>query len=350
MVAMKPLLLVVAVMPLVACVAGDRAANNGVCPAGEVCSTKTPKGLSFIGANLSDATLTALGGPLPTLIGGTQEVRLELADSSPVAPLTLPFVADPGTGGAFTIASSATSSVTIRGAAAASSYLRILDPADRALYDRKLLAGATLDHVSLVSIHEELPSGQALAVTPSGGDVAIALWGGYPVNLVGRVADTSMRLTLPPGATQVAWDAVHLTNPALGHQVITVAAGDHAAVEVAFDVVAPGAVDRIVVQQPLGPVKVHDGAYACFSALAGDRAVIGLPWTITVDGTVATGSPPNCAIIPTDHVGTVTVVASAAGKQLTLAVQVVAAAARTLPTVTVDEPVRSIYGERAAMR
>jgi hypothetical protein len=41
-------------LSLVACFGGERA-KTGQCPAGEVCSDKTPRGLHFIGNRLVDA-------------------------------------------------------------------------------------------------------------------------------------------------------------------------------------------------------------------------------------------------------------------------------------------------------
>src|SRR6187402_2643497 len=88
-------LCLVSVSPMVAACTGGERANSGECPAGEVCSPETPRGLHFIGNAMSDQLLGSLFGPAATAVGGTQEVALEWdrGDGNLVA-FTLPYRAD----------------------------------------------------------------------------------------------------------------------------------------------------------------------------------------------------------------------------------------------------------------
>ena len=81
-------------LPLVACMGGERN-QSGECPAGEVCSPKTPYGLLFVGNALAGEALAPAFGPAATAIGGTQDIELhyDRGDGIDVA-LDLPYDAD----------------------------------------------------------------------------------------------------------------------------------------------------------------------------------------------------------------------------------------------------------------
>src|SRR5579862_1969993 len=77
-------------LALAACqTAGDRS-GTGMCPQGEVCSPKTPKGLDFRGPDyaddwIADATIK------PTAVGGTQTIQI--LDAEDQQPLTFAYTA-----------------------------------------------------------------------------------------------------------------------------------------------------------------------------------------------------------------------------------------------------------------
>src|SRR5688572_11558874 len=94
---MKPIFLstLLAAVPLVAACTGGERASSGECPAGEICSPETPRGLHFIGNAMSDQLLGSLFGPAATAVGGTQEIALEWDRGDGVlVAFTLPYAAD----------------------------------------------------------------------------------------------------------------------------------------------------------------------------------------------------------------------------------------------------------------
>ncbi|MBA3454583.1 MAG: hypothetical protein H0T42_15950, partial [Deltaproteobacteria bacterium] len=147
---MKPILLstLLAAVPLVAACTGGERASSGECPAGEICSPETPRGLHFIGNAMSNQVFGSLFGPAPTAIGGTQEVALEWdrGDGNLVA-FTLPYLADDDGANGVAVASTSGSVVTVRGTASRKNYLRIVEPQFDELYDRYELAAAAIESI-----------------------------------------------------------------------------------------------------------------------------------------------------------------------------------------------------------
>ena len=216
--------------PLVACTGGERNVS-GECPAGEVCSDKTPRGLHFIGNALADEVLGSALGPPATAIGGTQEIALEYSrgDGNRIA-LDLPYAADDDGGLGVTVDSTSGSVVTVRGAGSRTNYLRIVDPATEELYDRYELAGAALSTMRLVGTElERLPTARPEIVWATGDqEIGIALVGQVQVGnspQLQRLVDTSMELALA-GSTRTGWDTLRVANGVAGVHTLTITAGD----------------------------------------------------------------------------------------------------------------------------
>lgn len=345
---MKRLLAYLLIVPAAACTGGERA-NSGQCPAGEVCSPKTPNGLHFIGNQLADDL--NLVGPSPTAIGGTQDIALQYdrGDGILIA-LDLPFTADDMGGAGVKIVSTSGSVVSVSGQGSFTNYLRILDAADGTLFDRKQLTGASLDTIELLPMNlERIPAHAQLAFATGDFDIAIGLYGqvqesGGPTPE--RIVDSTMSLDLP-GATKTAWDTLHNAGATVGTRTLTVTAGDKPAAQ--LDVVVVSAADQVAPLDAPQSLMPNIASDVCFTATAAGRTVVGLPWTFTVDGVSEAHATfaPNCISVTTAKTsGTVSVVGAAGGQMATLQLNVGAAARKTV----LPERIRpTTEGERASM-
>ena len=329
-------------VPLTACNLGERA-MTGECPRGEICSDDTPSGLNFDGASLSDGFLDF--GSHPTLVGGTQAIRLEHApDALGFRPLTLPYLADDEGGRGVKVDHTSGSVVTLRGVASRTNYLRITD-LDGALYDRKQFEGASLTEIRVVPARsEQIATGDAVVFAPGSQDLTVALVGETEGGLAERAVDESMTIALP-GATRTRWDTLRFSAATVGLHSLTVTAGDRPAAAIDVEVVA-GA-DSLIAQAPLSPLAVGQGSIVCFSAHAAGRHVAGLAWTFSSDnGPIQAWLAPNCAAVQPERAGTLIVTASA-GAQTLEAPFTVSAQARS-GAVSLQPPHGSPAGERAA--
>ena len=354
-------LLYLASLPFLAvgCYGGERY-NTGACPAGETCSSLTPKGLQFVGNALVDDIL--ISGPRATAIGGTQVVALEYnrPNDNVTVALDLPFTADDDGGLGVKVSATSGSQVTMLGAGSRTNYLRILDK-DGLLMDRKELTGAAVDKFELTpSDFESIPSGALLAFAPGKRTVGVALYGAVqhstgPVSE--RIVDTSMQLDLA-GATTKAWDTLEVANATVGTSTLTVTAGDKPAASLDFVVVDHA--DALAAIDPAPTTIMPNGSQSiCFAATMASspdaRYIAGLTWTFNVDGQQKMQGDGmvtrNCVSVNTTKTsGTVTVQASAGGQSASVVLTV--AAARSIapaPAVHTSADAVSTDGDRAAL-
>ena len=316
-----------------ACMAGDRALT-GMCPNNEVCSPATPDGLDFDGASIVGEPLAS--GPAPTAIGGTQQI--ELYDDATDAPLAVPFTVNDDGAQGVRFEQQNGNVVTVRGVGASGNYLIIYDATDDGVLDQKLLDGAQIDTIALVSAttFEVVPSGMPIVYLPGVTDVGIAL-SGQVQGAEARLIDTSMTATLAGAtATQPAWDTLELGSASPGDFALTVTAGDVASTQLTVSVVAGPDTLALAPQTPGQPL--------CFAATNNGRFVSGLEWTFTLNG-VADQELGNCMELTDDPAGEpVTIVASAGGLTTTVETTVTAHAAHRVTRY------RLAAGERAAMQ
>jgi hypothetical protein len=343
--------------PLAACGDLGERAQTGDCPAGEVCSDDTPRGLHFDGPALGDAFLS-LGGPHPTLAGGTQQLRLTYDDSGTgfTRPLDRPYLADDEGGAGVEVERTSGAVVTLRGVSSRTNYLRITDP-DGALYDRKQLEGATFTGISLgPKTREQVLPGDSVVFAPGTLELTVALSGRLEDGRTARVVDESLAIAAP-GAIRSAWDSVRLPALTVGIYTVTARAGDHP--EAARDVEVVAAADSIVAHAPAPLPVVAQASVVCFSARAAGRHVAGLAWTFATDnGTTQAWLTRNCAIVVPEREGALTVTARAGGQLIAAPLTVAAtappaAAARSAAATSAaatPEPssLRTSAGERAA--
>jgi hypothetical protein len=343
----------------VGCYGGERY-NTGECPAGETCSSLTPKGLQFVGNTLADDVL--ISGPRATAIGGTQVVALEYnrpGDGVTVA-LDLPYTADDDGGLGVKVSATSGSQVTMVGAGSRTNYLRILDQ-DGLLMDRKELTGAALDHIELTPTDfESIPAGMQLAFAPGNRKVGVALYGDVqhssgPVSE--RLVDTSMTVDLA-GSTKSSWDTLEVANATVGTRTITVTAGDKPPVNVDFVVVDHA--DAVSAIDPPPTTIMPNGSQSiCFKATMAStpdaRYIAGLTWSFSIDGVEKSQGDGmvtrNCVSVNTTKTtGTVSVQASAGGQSATVMLTV--GAARSIAPITAvhtSADAVSTDGDRAAL-
>lgn len=146
-------------------VEGERSADMGACPEGEVCSKRTPTGLRFVGAFLFDNETLRLG---PVIAGGTFDLglRAHTGEELPAYAFEIenPTVLRGQHGqGVFGPLDERTGQplypvdghLTLTGRAAGQSYVRIVDPETGELFDRLPLDVVEIEDVRLVNVGDE---------------------------------------------------------------------------------------------------------------------------------------------------------------------------------------------------
>jgi hypothetical protein len=347
-------------LALVACDTAGERADTGECPAGEVCSDATPRGLHFIGVGLADELFSG-NGPAATAIGGTQEVALEYdrGDGVRIA-MNKAYDADDDGGLGVTVVGKSGSVVTVKGARSRSNYLRIVDPATGELYDRYTLTGAAVKQMRIVGTEfESLPSNRPELVFATGDQqIGVALVGDVQETggtAAERIVDTSMILDLP-GSVRTSWDSVRIANAQVGTYPLVVTAGDKPAATLPIEIVAAADAISVIGEQPTVPASSH--ATVCFQATHNGRYIYGLTWTFHANGTTRTNGKSdilrNCISVSSEGMisGSIPVTAVAGGQ--TFAVNVlVGQSARSLTDIAPSSAaiVRSVptEGDRASM-
>ncbi len=289
---MRFLLLVVVAMP--ACALDDRGdrgddgvtvtwpsdppPSNGNCPTGEMCSSQTPNGLSFVGAQpiflpFPNGLVTNINHQIAA--GGTDVVDLQLAGKD----FALPFQALPDYASILAVTGVTGANVSLRAVQPGTAYLRVVDSAGL-LYDREDYAIGNLTTIVPVPVGEQVTApgnGQnASSYVFAAGKrtIGIALLDGPGIG-AHRLIDTSLSLSLA-GATQPRWDELAIPSAVAGHYSVGVSVGGTG---------APQLVDVEVVDkaEAITPIPVS-GAVVCFAATVHGAFVAGLAWKYTVGG------------------------------------------------------------------
>lgn len=126
-------------------VQGERAANGGACPDGEVCSSAVEGGLLFFGQVLYDEGLNRLG---PVIVGGS----FELNYANPFGAALPGNVAIPS--GAGEVLSTHTDGVVLVGNEPGTLTVRVVDRETEELFDRLRIEVVALERVELVNVNE----------------------------------------------------------------------------------------------------------------------------------------------------------------------------------------------------
>ncbi|MEZ4365079.1 MAG: hypothetical protein R2939_02185 [Kofleriaceae bacterium] len=336
------------------CGVGDRAADDGVCPPGEVCSDDTPRGLFFAGLPFTDGSSTI---PAATAVGGTQPITLseQLPDGTS-APFELPFGVDVGLGDVLAYVSQGWAEVTVAGVAPGQAWLRITQPGGSLLYDRYQLAVGELASIAATPTQPERPRPGPRAFLVDAGPIGLALSATDGERLVD--AGLTAQLDGAP-LSKPAWDEVDLDGLSVGTYDLDVVAGG---VSYPVAVRLVDAVDALAVDpprncyEPEAPLDTASLVEVCFHALTDDAEVAGLSWaftasnaTLSVPVSLTPGEPGagvNCAYLVPVAAGPVAVTASAAGLTLETSFEAAAASARVRPPL--PPPTRPGAGARAA--
>lgn len=323
---------------LAGCTAGDRALFG--CPEDEVCSDRTPNGLHFFGAPLAGELLDL--GPPVIAVGGTQLITLqEPVGDDELATFTAAYAADDGGGPAIRVDATDGPVVTLRGDAEGKNLIRIVDPDDGALFDRKEFQAAPLTGLRIVPATIE-DVGDDFVFAAGDLRVGVALLGG-DLGSEFRLVDESMTLTLA-GATRTAWDTVELADAPAGTYDLEVAAGGLPAAVVSFEVV--DTIDELATDGPGGSLIAGQGGLICFTARSTGRDVAGLAWSFETDNGTHTELVANCAAVTPERAGTLTITATAGGLTRAETFPVGAAARRVAPAQL--PPRAATAGDRAA--
>jgi hypothetical protein len=316
----------------------------GECPEGETCSAATPRGLHFRGPLLGEGFFDV--GDVKTLaLGGTEEVRVEIADDDGArAPFLTPFDVDVDAPIA-TVEVAAGDAFTLRAEAAGDANVRLVDPATGELFDRIRIATLPIARISTqpsVSVALDAAFSQVTprALYAPGATGYLRLAAANALSLV----DTSARIT-GAGVTQTGWDRFVVGDLAAGAHVLEVAAGGGALVDVPFEVALPdhivGRRDSVIRGQP---------TLVCFVAHRGADAVhAAFDEYTSAQGTIERAGYDGCVNFTADVLGPVTVHVRAGGLEADFVMTSVAAATgRTAPEGTAPA-IGDTAGERAAL-
>lgn len=324
-------LLLAASLLVAACASEGLRADSGDCPAGEVCSDKTPTGLLFAGSLFAGELLLADRSVKVTAAGGSQTIQVRLNQAG--EPLPGPFTADiEGTG--WSLLASDDTQVVVAAApqASAPGLLRIADPATGELFDAIELEVLPVERVELHPASREITAGDRPWALYSGGRRAVYA----DLRAAGevRLADESLAIA---GGAKIAWDVAALGAFAPGAVAVEVTTGAGQRFPLEANLV--DAIDVIEVDsQPDGPLTAGGMGFFCFRALSGDAIARGASWRFRADGALRVGDDAavladNCPLVHADQAGTGTLVAEAAGRSLALTIEVVAdgSSARSAP-------------------
>lgn len=345
---------------------GDRAGSNDqcftqpcetVCPAGETCSPDTPVGLFFASDSLF-GELFGSAGPHPVAEGGTQRIQV-FRDKDGFTPFS-PFDATATT--PIEITQVDAPSVTVRGGAAGSGFLRIIDPDDGALHDRIAIqvlpiTSARITDTSMALFDWEGSETLDLALfAGSGVSLGLLLYGGESTRLVDYSTTFTITGDAMEGGDVALWDQRSVTVGASGSVSVSVKTGSG----MPFDVTMP-VVDKIddivaiknVFSKDLSqPLDVGSEQMVCFRGMADTRVVAGLSWVFSGEGQIeAKTLDAMCASIKPLAVGNASIVVEAGGMTKSFPVTMKASAKANAPVEKASFP-REVHlgptpGERA---
>jgi hypothetical protein len=325
--------------------AGDRSAT-GMCPQGEVCSTKTPKGLHFRGPDFADdwfadATIKR------TAVGGTQTITILNAQDE--QDLAFPFNASLDTTALSADAPQA-AKLTLHGASAGTALLRITDASDGKLFDRVTVEATPIAQADVVAFHDEMlrasdPAPAMLVDTNV--QLMARLWDSTGLH---RLVDQSLVLTVTgQTSTPDTWDTVSLTPNAIGTIGVTLRAGG---VQRATTISVVDGIDHVVpgwtsFDGTSNPPRANQSLVACVEAQRNGVPVVGLTYALTATGadSSAVWVASNCVSFSRATAGTVTIHGTAAGQSADLVVDVGPAMAQPYvarPDVTPGELAYSV--------
>lgn len=307
---------------------GERAGHDGDgdnCPAGEVCSDKTPEGLIFYSDLFSGVRRMALGG----------RMELWMQDAHSLDELRFAYRAT--TEGLVEVARQDGNQVSLRAVAEGTDLLRIVDRDDGKLFDRIELSAAPIASVELTS---KSPRGFFPSRPP-------ALWANagevpFDVALLARDRgalydrDLAVRSNGAVINPEILGATFGVSAASAGTLVLQIHAGAGV-----HPVSIPVVTSLDLLERPIVSARVGAATTICFNAVSASRNVERPPWTYASSGVAGEGDSFGCFRTTPSVVGPASVTASAGGLTTTATFTVQAAttsAAATGATATAATP------------
>lgn len=315
---------------------GERADHDGDgdnCPAGEVCSDKTPEGLIFYSNLFSGVRRMATGG------------RMELWIQDAYNLDALRFAYRATTGGLVEVASQDDNRVSLRAVAEGTDMLRIVDRDDGKLFDRIEISAAPIASVEVTS---KSPRGFFPSRPP-------ALWANagevlFDVDLLARdrgsLYDRDLEVTASGAVINPAVPGATFGVSAAGAGTLVLrihaGAGEH-------PVSIPVVTSLDLLESPLVSARAGTEVKICFNAVRASRNVERPPWTYTASGVTGEGDAFGCFRTTPAAAGPASVTASAGGLSTTatFTVQPATTTAATATSAAALAPADDVTGEVA---
>lgn len=293
---------------------GERAARDGACPAGEICSDTAPAGLTFQGAQPADNFFGAVG-VLTTAVGGTQTVTVST---------DLGFTAMSATPSILGVDAVTPPTVLVHGKGDGSGTLRVLAPDTDELLDRVDLQVAPITKATVLPLDlaivalgpEELRNAPwaMLAGTATSTKLVVHLM----ANDVDRAVDEGLTLTPASGsASQLKWDLFDVSVPSTNSTAsFSIHAGGATFQASAAVVTTIDDIMSLPINDSSG-VALGGLSTFCFVAQSGGASVGGAEWTFSGSAgiTVAASEIPGnvCVNVTGTAEGPATLTATASG-------------------------------------
>lgn len=315
----RAILALTAALSLAACVSpsapGERARRPGGCPAEEVCSDRTLKGLWFRGPRRfgTDAHIF-----VPTAVGGRQTLTALYADE-PHNPYVAGFYARITDRSIFSV-EAVPPEIEVRASSAGKAMLRLLDADTYKLLDRIEIEAAPIARISLAPY--DLPASSARWALLVDGRIPLAL----------TLQDKDDRVLADETASvdshgaeiaREAWDRYRVSAQYPGQVSFAVRAGGEPSFQTVEVVSAiqdiTGESQESLAGKPLQVKLGTNATYLCFTARSGAAMVAGAKWTFTPSAGVeaAEAAPPeglkSCAALTGTTPGTATLTVEASG-------------------------------------
>jgi len=291
------------------------------CPPREVCSPKTPYGLSFTLPVLFDRDETWLNS-LPVAVGGTMQIALGLPSSSGSRPLDLPYraVAD----GPVTVKGTLGPVVTIAGVQTGQTMLRILDAEDGTLFSKRIVESA---EAAKIEVTTDLERGGTAMERPVAFAVGAQRMGVHLLDDKARpLVDSSMKLALD-GATQTAWDTLTASVATPGVRTLTASFDIQATRTFEVPFVDHADALELFYEAPMTYGSRGHAELECFYPVSDGYYVVGKSsdWSFSTDtGTLRYfgSDAPGCVDITPTELGMLHLTAQALGASKTLTINV----------------------------
>ena len=256
---------------------GERARREGGCPAEEICSDRTPKGLWFRGPRRFGTDVHMF---CPTAVGGKQTLTALYADE-PHNPYVAAFQARLTDRSIFSV-DAVPPEIEVRASSAGKAMLRLLDADTSKLLDRIEIEAAPIARISLAPYDLPTPNTRWALLVDGRAPLALTLQ-----DKDNRVLADETASVAAHGAqiTQEAWDRYRVSAPYAGQVSFAVRAGGEPFFQ-NVEVIAKIQDITLDSQENMAskPLQVKLGKATttlCFTARSGEAKVAGATWSFT---------------------------------------------------------------------